>query len=187
MRLKPEESKKLATHVTDLLLKDRDVTVKIQRPQLLDTLYNVLHSHFEEERMIDVKTDELVKEKGESAGITDRGKALMMIKRQIAKEKSFILSGGIEGRFSQDKINFISHLCADKVFDDDLIDFKDEDEGVRYFKRVYTKYFALENELDEKVRKKIRGQANAPFEGSRDWDVLFRKYREEELKRLNHS
>lgn len=187
MRLKPEETKKLATHTADLLLKDKDVVVKIQRPQLLDTLYNVLHSHFEEERLIDVKSDELFKERAESVGSMDRAKALLMIKKQLAKEKNFILSGGNEGRFSQDKLNHLSHLCADKVYDDDLIDFKDEDEGVRYFKRVFNQYFALENQLDEKVRKKILSQANPPFEGSRDWDVLFKKYREEELKRMNHS
>lgn len=120
-------------------------------------------------------------------GNVEKGKALMMIRKQIAKETDFVLSGGPEGRFSEDKLYHLAHLVGDKLFDDDLMDFPDEDDGPKFFKKVFIEYFGKEDALDEKVRKKIQSQANAPFEGSRDWDVLFKKYKEEELRRLGHG
>jgi len=187
MRLKPEEIKKLATHCADILLKDKVVHVKIQRQPLIEAMVSEWSEHFEEERKIDEKADALFAEQVKALPSVDRRKAMGLIKSQLSKESNFILSGGNEGRFSQDKINFLAHLADDKLYDDDLVDFKDEDEGLRYFKRLLNQYFQQENAIDEKVRKKIQSLSNAPFEGSREWEVLFRKYREEEMRRMNHG
>jgi hypothetical protein len=187
MRLKPDEIKKLADHLMSLVLKQEGVVFKVEKPKIHDAIYFALHHHFEEERMIDQEAERLVTERGGAPGSLDRAKALGMIRRQLAQEKDFILSGGNEGRFSEDKLYHLSHLVADKLYDDDLMDFPDEDDGPKYFKRWIIEYFGRESALDDKVRKKIQSQANAPFEGSRDWDVLFKKYREEELKKMGHS
>jgi hypothetical protein len=187
MRLKPEESKKLAAHTGNIILNDPTVVLKAPRAKILETIERVLVQHFEEERQIDQKAEALYAQQADSMEKHERGKAIMMIKKQIAKEKDFILSGAMDGRFTQDKVFHIAHLVADKLYDDDLMDFKDEDEGGKVIKKIFMDYFSREGEVVEKVRKKIMGQANAPFEGSRDWDVLYRKYYEEEMKRLGHS
>src|SRR5690606_21752622 len=108
---------------------------------------------------------------------------LAMIRSKIATVKKFVLSGGNEGRFSADKLNLLAHLIDDRLYNDDLVDFVDEDEGLRYFKRVLNQYFGAEEEIIQKVRKKILSQSNPPFEGSRDWDILYKKYLEEEMRR----
>ena len=41
----------------------------------------------------------------------------------------------------------------------------------------------LEDDIDALVRKKILSQKNQIPEGSRDWDVLYRKYYEEETSK----
>ncbi len=143
--------------------------------------------HFEIERQIEQKAEQLYQEQAGAMASLEKGKALGMIRRQLADEKKFVLSGGNEGRFSQDKLNVMAHLIDDKLYNDDLVDFVDEDEGIKFFKRILNLYFGKENEIDEKVRKKIQSMGNAPFEGSREWDVLFRKFREEELRRINHG
>lgn len=187
VRLKPEESKKLAVHVSEAIASDKSVKIKIPRPQLTSTIENVLSHHFEIERQIELKADQLYQEQVGEMGGLEKGKALGMIRRQLADEKKFVLSGGNEGRFSQDKLNVMAHLIDDKLYDDDLVDFEDEDEGIKFFKRILNLYFGKENEIDDKVRRKIQTMGNAPFEGSREWDVLFRKFREEELRRINHG
>ncbi len=186
MRLKPEEIKKLTQHSGALMFKDPTVVLKTPKTKILEVLESVLSRHFEEERQIEMEADRLYSERAGSMEKHERGKALLMIKKQIAKEKEFVLSGAPDGRFSQDKISHMAHLVADKLYDDDLCDFKDEDEGARFFKKVFLDYFHRENEVREKVIKKIQSLSNAPFEGSRDWDVLFRKYFEEEMRRLDH-
>ncbi|MDB5037014.1 MAG: hypothetical protein JWQ35_542 [Bacteriovoracaceae bacterium] len=188
MRLKPEESKKLAQHLTNLIVNDKTVTLKTSRQKIQDTIEKVLLHHSEEERQIEQKSEKLYQERSGEFGTMDKGKALAMIRKQVAKENDdFILSGAPEGRFSEDKISHMAHLVADTLFDDDLLDFKDEDEGPQFTKRVFTQYFGKEDEINEKVRKKILGMNNAPFEGSRDWDILFRKYYEEEMRRISHG
>lgn len=75
-------------------------------------------------------------------------------------------------------------MVADRLYDDDLLDFPDEDDGPKFVKKVFLQYFGQEDQAVEKVRKKIQSMGNAPLEGSRDWDVLYRKFLEEELRRL---
>ncbi len=187
MRLKPEEIKKLATHAIDLMLKDKSVTNKTSRGALIDAVVAVLQHHFEEERQLDLKAEALYKTNSDNFQGLDKGKAMSRIRNQLAQENNFVLSGGSEGRFSQDKIYHMAHLADDKLYNDDLVDFADEDEGIKFFKRTFVDYFQLETQVEEKVRKKIQSLGNAPFEGSREWEVLFRKYREEELQRIGHS
>jgi hypothetical protein len=67
------------------------------------------------------------------------------------------------------------------------VDFPEEEGDVRFFKRVFVDYFGKQDAVDGKVRKKISDQKNAPFEGSRDWEVLYKKYHEEELRRLGQA
>ncbi len=187
MRLKPDEIKKLATHAIDLMLKERGIKPKTTRNALIDAAFAVLNHHFDDERRLDTDAEALYKQNSEEFQGLDKGKAMNRIRQQLATEREFVLSGGNEGRFSQDKIIHMAHLVDDKLYDDDLVDFEDEDDGIRFFKKVLMNYFARESEVEEKVRKKIQSLANAPFERSRDWDVLYRKYLEEELSRMGHS
>ncbi len=185
MRLKPDEIKKLSNHLVNLMLANKDFTSRTPRPNLLNAVEAALTRHFDEERQIEDESQKLLNAQGGET--MDRGKALLMIRKQVAKERDFVLSGAPDGRFSADKISHIAHLVADKIYDDDLADFADEDDGPKFVKKVFMDYFGRENEASEKARKKVMSLANAPFEGSREWDVLYRKYYEEELRRLGHS
>lgn len=187
MRLKPEESKKLAQHAAAIILNDPENTLKVSRAKILETIEKTLVHHFDEERQIEMKADELYNQQAATMGKHERGKVLAMARKQLAKEKNFVLSGAMDGRFSADKVIHMAHLVADRLFDDDLMDFRDEDEGAKVLKKIFHEYFERENAVIEKVRKKIQSQSNAPFEGSREWDVLYRKYLEEEIRKLGHT
>ena len=184
MRLKPEEIKRLAQHLTNLIFEDKSITLKAERKKINDTIDSELTHHFEEERQIETEADTLLKERESEFSLNDRPKAMHRIRKQLAEQKKFILSGGADTRFSEDKIYHFSHLVADRLYDDDLMDFRDEDEGPKFVKKVFLNYFHQEDEAGDKARKKILSMGNAPFEGSRDWDILYRKFLEEELRRL---
>src|SRR3989338_4871771 len=117
MRLKPEESRKLSQHIGELLIQDPAVTLKTQRPHLIDTIEKVLVHHFDEERLIEQEAERLFASQGTESGKLERGKAMSMIRQKIATAKNYVLSGGPEGRFSQDKLNNLSHLVADRLYD----------------------------------------------------------------------
>lgn len=187
MRLKPDEIKKLATTLGTKILNDPDVTLKVPKASFLEVIEKAVTKHFEIERQIEIEADRLLAQQATSSAGFDRGKTLLMIKKQLAEQQKFVLSGGPEGRFSSDKILQLAHHIGDRLFDDDLCDFVDEDEGPKYIRRVLVAYFGEEGKIAEAVKRKIQSLANAPFEGSREWDVLYRKYFEEEMKRKAHT
>lgn len=86
-------------------------------------------------------------------------------------------------RFSDDRINHIAHLVSDGIWDDDLVDFKDEDKALHEIKRVLGEYLHVEDEADTAARNKIRSLSRDVPEGSREWDILYKQYFEEEVKK----
>lgn len=187
MRLKPEEIKKLSTHCGNQVLGDPKNEFKVPRTQIFEAIDSVIRQHFEEERKIEQDAEKLYLEKQADFEGLQKGKALSMIRSQIAKERDFYMSGGNEGRMSADKISHLGHLVADKLYDDDLMDFPDEDDGPKFFKAVLKKYFDRENQIDDVVRKKLASLSNPPLEHSREWEIMYKKYSEEEMRKIGHE
>lgn len=187
MRLQRDECKKLAAHAGRILTSDPKNTLKVQRHQILEAIEEALARHFEEEKRLDEEAQKLFDQTA-GAQTLDRGKALSMIRKQLAKQKNFVLSGSPTGeRLTEDKIMHLAHLVADKLFDDDLMDFPHEDDGIKEVKKIFIEYFHKENALDQKVRAKLLSLSSPPFEGSDEWETLYRKYFEEEMRRLGHG
>ena len=84
-------------------------------------------------------------------------------------------------RFSDDRISHLAHLIHDGLYQDLLVDYPDEDRAKREIKRTLIDYFKVEDEADEAARAKIATLKRGVLEGSREWDILYRKYFEEEL------
>jgi hypothetical protein len=58
-----------------------------------------------------------------------------------------------------------------------------EERMLREIKRTITDELKFEDEADEAARRTIQSLSRRVPEGSREWDVLYRKYVEEELNR----
>lgn len=86
-------------------------------------------------------------------------------------------------RLSEDRISHISHLVFDAVWNDDLVDFTDDERALKEIKAVITEYLRIEDTIDDAVRAKIRSLSRNVPEGSREWEILYRKYTEEEMAR----
>lgn len=87
-------------------------------------------------------------------------------------------------QFSEDRISHIAHRILDKLWGDDIADFPDEARALETIKASLTGYFAIADEIDAVVRKKLASYSQAKVQGSREWDVLYHKfYREEADKK----
>lgn len=84
---------------------------------------------------------------------------------------------------SDDRINHIAHLIHDALYHDDLVDYPDEDRALREIKQTLNLYFQVEGDADRTAREKIASLKRGVAEGSREWEVLYRKYFEEELSK----
>ena len=86
-------------------------------------------------------------------------------------------------RLSENRISHLAHLIIDGLWKEDLADFSNEARALAETKNVLKEFFHREDRLDEVVRQKIQSLARPIPPGSREWDVLYRKYLEEELKK----
>lgn len=86
-------------------------------------------------------------------------------------------------RLTDDRISHIAHLVTDGIWKDDLVDFKDDDKALVEIKKAITDYLKVEDEADSLARNKIRSLSRDVPEGSREWDILYKKYFEEEISR----
>ena len=87
-------------------------------------------------------------------------------------------------RLNEDRISHISHLILDKLMQDRNVDALQAEERVlREIKRTITDELKFDDEADDAVRRMIQSLSRRVPEGSREWEVLYQKYREEELRR----
>ena len=86
-------------------------------------------------------------------------------------------------QISEDRISHIAHLVMDKLWRDDLADFPEENRALQTIKNSITAYFSIADEIDEAVRKKLSSYGQSKVPGSREWEVLYRKFSEEEVAR----
>jgi hypothetical protein len=88
-------------------------------------------------------------------------------------------------KLSHEKIVHLSHLMLDALLEDDRVDYHGDENEVR--QRIVTLLKAeLEQEdaMEDAARRKIESQKRGIPEGSPEWDLLFRKYYEEELSKV---
>ncbi len=87
-------------------------------------------------------------------------------------------------RLSEDRIYHLSHLILDLLMQDRSVDaLQPEERVLREIKRTITDELKFEDEADAAARRTIQSLSRRVPEGSREWDVLYRKYVEEELNR----
>jgi hypothetical protein len=87
-------------------------------------------------------------------------------------------------RLNEDRIYHISHLIQDALEQDKNVErIQAEERLLREIKRTIAAELQFEDEADSAARRTIQSLSRKVPEGSREWDVLYRKYLDEELRR----
>jgi len=87
-------------------------------------------------------------------------------------------------KLSREKILRLSHLILNHLDDDDAIEyFADPQEIRQQIVKLISDEMKADEAIDVLVRRKIESQKRTIVEGSDEWDVLYRKYYEEETAR----
>lgn len=109
-------------------------------------------------------------------------------KRLLLAERKVIRASGRESgdrmKLSRDKINELSHKLTAQLRRAPRIKFKVEWNDVRLEVVKYlTQILVTEDKIDYTARQKIKSQKREIPEGSEEWDLLFRRYYDEELRK----
>jgi len=85
-------------------------------------------------------------------------------------------------RLSREKINLLSHEITERLVSLDAVEFIEDRNTIRLgVVEILNTYLKKEADIDKAVRHKIESQKRNIPEGSAEWEVLFRKYYEEEM------
>ena len=88
-------------------------------------------------------------------------------------------------RLTREKIIRLSHQITDIIVSSDDVEFVEDRDTIRQqVVQILTATLRDEEKADAEVRKKITSQKKEILEGSEEWDVLYRKYYADELRRL---
>lgn len=88
-------------------------------------------------------------------------------------------------RISRDKLNKLAHVVADTLAETDECEFLEDRNTIRQTARaILEKLLTEETRIDQAARLKIASQRRIIPEGSQEWDILYRKYYNDEVKKL---
>jgi hypothetical protein len=88
-------------------------------------------------------------------------------------------------RLSRDKVNKIAHVVSDALAETPQVEFLEDRNTIRLeTRKVLEELLNQEAKIDQMARQKIESQRRTILEGSQEWDILYRKYYNEEVKKL---
>ncbi len=87
-------------------------------------------------------------------------------------------------RLTREKVVRLSHQITDVLVSSDEVEFVEDRDTIRQqIVQILTDTLKEEEKADAEVRKRITSQKKEILEGSEEWDVLYRKYYTDELRR----
>ena len=88
-------------------------------------------------------------------------------------------------RLSRDKINVLARAVLETLRDSEDVEFIEDPNTIRQeVRRLLEELLKAEARIDTSARQKIESQRRTILEGTQEWDILYRKYYNEEVKKL---
>ena len=88
-------------------------------------------------------------------------------------------------RLSRDKLNKLAHTVADTLAEIDEVGFLEDRNTIRQEARnILETLLTEEARIDTAARLKIANQRKIILEGSQEWEILYRKYYNDEVRKL---
>ena len=88
-------------------------------------------------------------------------------------------------RLSRDKVNVLARAVSDVLKQTDEVEFIEDFNTIRQeTRRILEELLNQEARIDASAKQKIESQKRTILEGSQEWDILYRKYYNEEVKKL---
>lgn len=87
---------------------------------------------------------------------------------------------------SEDRVSHLARIVVDGIWNDDLVDYVDDDAALRAAKKGLNEFIKEIRDVDQAAQAKVASLKRGVAEGSPEWDILYAKYFEEEMQRRGH-
>ena len=180
MRLRFEHVKFLGNKIAIDLLNSGFVKLTQGIEPVAKIAQEVLEEDIEIEEEINEKARELVEEREEDIDFfqADRRELFWMIKKRIAEDEKFNLRW-------DDRLSDIAHIILNELYEEDLINYSVSDNRVKnvIFKAMED-FLKKQDEIVDIVHEKISHYKRPIHYGSEEYDIIFNKLYEEELRKI---
>ncbi|MCI5787081.1 MAG: DUF507 family protein [Helicobacter trogontum] len=179
MKLKPQHAQFLAERIILELSRSNLVQINATLPNLNRLATTLIKEDMQQEYAIESKARELLdahQDTIEEDEINEK-QVFAMIKKQIAKERGFLLS--YKERYSQ-----LAHEILDALFEESYIDFNVPENVVKNFIiESIDSYFDFHEHAYDNAIEKIKNYKRKLIPGSEEYELIFAKLYEEELNK----
>jgi len=180
MKLSNHQLEVMIHRVFDFWKQKNIATFKVDSKAVFQRAMEVLKNEFETEKKIEQEAKAMVDQlERQNPGGFEPHKMFLMIKKKLAQDKKVILGDERRSHFA--------HLLCDTLYDDDLVDFTEDSVALLAAKNGIEDFMKEFEALDDLVRQKVLSLKRGVVEGSPEWDTMYKKYYEEELKRKNRT
>ncbi|MBZ7988134.1 DUF507 family protein [Campylobacter canadensis] len=131
------------------------------------------------EKQLDEKVNDIINEQETEIDLMqiDRKNMFWLLKKKLADEYGILMN-------YEDRYNALSHDILDKLIDEDLINFSVSENKVRnVIFASLNSYLKSYEKIEDDVYEKISNYKRKLVPGSEEFDLVYEKLYEEELKR----
>ncbi len=139
----------------------------------------IIDANLEQEKKLDAKVEEMLDENYDEIEIQQvkERELFFMIKKRLAPDFGVIMN-------YDDRYNEVSHLILDELYENYLLEYEVNDNQIRNVIFKAFKAFAdAYDKMDDKVYEQIQNMEKEYVPGSVEYELLYERLYEEELKR----
>ncbi|WP_457601099.1 DUF507 family protein [Hydrogenivirga sp.] len=177
MKLPERLVERIANRIVEELSENR--IIEPEDPELFKKkIIGVFKKAEEEEKLLDEKTKEILKEKMNLLEETDLDyrTAFRAVKAKLAEEMKINVN-------RRERMNQVANMIRDLIMEDETVEIYEDPPLIR--KRVVEilrEAVKQEEEIERNVRERIRQYSKNILEGTPEWNLLYRKIYEDELR-----
>ena len=179
MRLKAQHAPYIANKVALDLANASFVTLSGSLESLSDIALRVLQENIQAERAIDERAREILEEYTDEIEVyrMDESDMFRMFKRQIAQDENFSLRW-------EERCSDLSHHILTRLLKEGVITFKVSDIIIKnIIHKSINEYSKIYEKSEEEVLKKLEKYKKKLVYGSEEYEIVFAKLYEEELRK----
>lgn len=184
MKWSKEQVKRMVKGVFDDLKVNNIITFKTSEELVVTKAINYVMTDQDKDRQIDREARRMLEDLEDSSpDPIDRHKLFQMIKKKLIAQKNRPETWKTKGGMVEEMPIHFAHLIIDSIWEDDLVDYTDDDRALKVAKQAVSKFLKEVELLNDQVKHKIQSIKRTILEGSEEWKALYDRFYKEELHR----
>ncbi len=179
MRLKAKQTGYVASKIGIDLANASFVNMPKGKEAVVEMCKSVIDDNLEKERRLDAKVDEMLDDNYDEIEIQQvkERELFFMIKKRLAPEFGVIMN-------YDDRYNDVSHTILDELYENYLLEYEVNENQVRnIIFRGFKAFADAYDKMDDLVYDKIKKMKKEYVPGSVEYELIYDRLYEEELKR----